>query len=557
MDEITSLKGSPRDHGRMSDHGTFSDAEATKSSPIIEETSLLVDESCIDTAESIIDTHEQKARLIDYELERQGMGRYQTTIFLLCGFGYLLDLLWAQAFGLIITPMQTEFGFDDTALGHIFTSFPLGLTFGALVWGILVDILGRSVAFNSTVLITAVFGTWLGAMGSYDGVLVLVALTGIGVGGNIPIDTTICLECLPQSRRWLLPALSAFQPLGVVICCGMAYMLVPRYSCQEGLPSCTVSSVDAGDISKCCVKGDNLGWRYLLFLIGIITVVAFVLRSLVFKFEESPKYLVYRGRDQDAVRVLEYIAKYNGRECGLTLDMLEALNGEANVDDMDTPLPGTGMEEQKRSVSQKILAEFGRFKVLFSTFAMARLVVLVWVIYAFDYWGFTIAGAFLPTILSRKGRSLGLTVDETYRSYLFIYVCGIPGVLAGTLIYGQRRLALLASSLLFGACLFIFTVVKDEASYIGISGLEYFFQSMFNAILYGWTPEVFPASVRGSACGLASFWGRSFSIIAPIAGSQMLARSLDGVLYLAGGSVWVCTIAIMLLPREFMGRNTL
>lgn len=77
---------------------------------------------------------------------------------------------------------------------------------------------------------------------------------------------------------------------------------------------------------------------------------------------------------------------------------------------------------------------------------------------------------------------------------------------------------------------------------------------MFNVVLYGWTPDAFPASVRGSACGLASFWGRSFSIIAPIAGSHVLAKSLDGVLYLAGGSVWVCTMAIMLLPQEFMGR---
>ncbi|KIW13000.1 hypothetical protein PV08_08187 [Exophiala spinifera] len=551
MDENTSLKISPRNHGGVSEHGTFTDTDAAKSTSTVPETNILDDESSTADTENATDPLGRKALLIDYELERQGMGRYQTNIFLLCGFGYLLDLLWAQAFGLIITPMQNEFGFDDTALGHIFTSFSLGLTFGALVWGLLVDILGRSVAFNSTVLITAVFGTWLGAMSSYNGVLVLVALTGIGVGGNIPIDTTICLECLPQSRRWLLPALSAFQPLGVVVCSGMAYILVPTYSCQDGLQSCTAGS------TKCCLRKDNLGWRYLLFLIGIITIAAFVLRTVMFKFEESPKYLVYRGRDHDAVRVLEYMAKYNGQECGLTLGMLEALDGEASINNLDTPSSVTGVDKKKPTMLQKIPAELERFKVLFSTFTMARLVVLVWVIYAFDYWGFTIAGAFLPTILARKGRSLGLSVDETYRSYMFIYICGIPGVLAGTLIYGHRRLALLVSSLLFGTCLFIFTLVRDEASYIGISGLEYFFQSMFNAVLYAWTPEAFPASVRGSGCGLASFWGRTFSIIAPIAGSHVLAKSLDGVLYLAAGSVWVCTVAITLLPRMSMGRNNL
>lgn len=41
-------------------------------------------------------------------------------------------------------------------------------------------------------------------------------------------------------------------------------------------------------------------------------------------------------------------------------------------------------------------------------------------------------------------------------------------------------------------------------------------QWTFNAVLYGWTPEAFHASVRGSTCGLALFWGRLSSILAPL-----------------------------------------
>lgn len=37
---------------------------------------------------------------------------------------------------------------------------------------------------------------------------------------------------------------------------------------------------------------------------------------------------------------------------------------------------------------------------------------------------------------------------------------------------------------------------------------EYIMQSFFNAVLYATTPEMFPAYVRGSACGLASTLGR-------------------------------------------------
>merc|ERR1712070_1338365 len=56
---------------------------------------------------------------------------------------------------------------------------------------------------------------------------------------------------------------------------------------------------------------------------------------------------------------------------------------------------------------------------------------------------------------------------------------------------------------------------------------EYFFQSMFNAVLYGWTPEVFPAPIRGTACGVASFWGRLFGIIAPLTAQQLLPSTRD------------------------------
>lgn len=46
--------------------------------------------------------YERKALLVNRELAAQGMGRYQWAVFFLCGFGYLLDLLWAQAFGLVL-----------------------------------------------------------------------------------------------------------------------------------------------------------------------------------------------------------------------------------------------------------------------------------------------------------------------------------------------------------------------------------------------------------------------------------------------------------------------
>lgn len=55
--------------------------------------------------------YEKKCMVVNREIDRMGMGKYQWWIWGLCGFGYLLDLMWAQAFGLILQPLEQEFDF--------------------------------------------------------------------------------------------------------------------------------------------------------------------------------------------------------------------------------------------------------------------------------------------------------------------------------------------------------------------------------------------------------------------------------------------------------------
>lgn len=63
-------------------------------------------------------------------------------IWAICGTGYLLDVMWAQAFGLAIPNLQRELGFSDKQYGNLGSSFSAGITAGAFVWGILVDVIG-------------------------------------------------------------------------------------------------------------------------------------------------------------------------------------------------------------------------------------------------------------------------------------------------------------------------------------------------------------------------------------------------------------------------------
>ena len=138
-----------------------------------------------------------------------------------------------------------------------------------------------------------------------------------------------------------------------------------------------------------------MGWRYLLYTLGGVTLFIFFIRFAVFQFQESPKYLVYRGHDEKAIKVLQNVAKFNGVECGITLEHLQALTTEHDSIASDAgrkPSLGGGRLQLRSTYREKIMLELDRYKILFSTFQMARLTILTWLTYICDFWGFTVAG---------------------------------------------------------------------------------------------------------------------------------------------------------------------
>lgn len=61
-----------------------------------------------------------------------------------------------------------------------------------------------------------------------------------------------------------------------------------------------------------------MGWRYLLFTLGALTLFMWGLRFFVFTLLESPRYLVGLGKDEEAVEVIRKLAERNGTMTALT-----------------------------------------------------------------------------------------------------------------------------------------------------------------------------------------------------------------------------------------------
>ncbi|KAJ9128316.1 hypothetical protein QFC24_000609 [Naganishia onofrii] len=392
---------------------------------------------------------------------------------------------------------------------------------------------------------------------NYNAICAMAALTGFGLGGQIPIDATITLEFLPQNKRYLLALLSLWQPIGVVVACAIAYGFVPKYRCDTSLPSCMITAAGA----PCCSKGDNMGWRYLLITLGAITLTVFFLRFVVFNFRESPKYLLGKGKEQEAIDVLHSIARFNrAPPPTLTVEDFAAIDQETSFtsDPVSTqPLKTT---QHTKAVLKDGLGKLRHLKGLFRTPLMAFTTVIIWIAYMGDFWSFNIAGSYLPIILNNRNVSSGQnTVYDTYKQYLIIYSPGVIGcvlaMLAIQLPILGRKWSLVLSAALQGLSMAMYTQVRSTAGYVGLNALEYIMQSFFNAVLYATTPEMFPAYVRGSACGLASTLGRLSGIVAPFAAQKYIANESAGVLWLATGGIWLAMVALIFLPIETRNRQ--
>lgn len=95
--------------------------------------------------------------------------------------------------------------------------------------------------------------------------------------------------------------------------------------------------------------------------------------------------------------MLQIIAKTNKTTCALTiedfavLDFDEELRSPATNNSGETRLRG-GKSYSYATMKSKLVRELKRTGTLFATKKLARVTILVWVIYAFDYFGFSIAG---------------------------------------------------------------------------------------------------------------------------------------------------------------------
>ncbi|KAK4229095.1 major facilitator superfamily transporter [Podospora fimiseda] len=483
--------------------------------------------------------YEEKAQVLNRAIQEIGMGKYQYLLFIVIGFGWASDNLWPIVTSLILPPIALEFGPTHPPL--LTLSQNLGLLAGAVFWGFGCDIFGRKWAFNLTLAITAVFGLVAAGSPNFGTICTFSTLWSFGVGGNLPVDSAIFLEFLPASHQWLLTVLSIDWAIAQVIGTAIAWPLLGYKTCEE--------TRAVGQ----CEKSDNMGWRWFMITMGGLTMLMFLVRFFVFELHESPKYLMGKGRDEDAVRVVREVAKTNGKECNLTVEDLRRCEPEGYV---------RGKTGAGTAVKRKLeVVKFERVRALFGTRRLALSTGLIMAIWAFIGLGYPLYNAFLPYIQSQKGVDFGDGSTElTYRNSLIIASLGIPGALLGAWLVELPRFGrkgtLGLSTVVTGVFLYASTTAINSDSLLGWNCAFNFTSNIMYAVLYSFTPELFPTPQRGTGNALSATCNRVFGIMAPIVAMFANLKTVAPV-YTSGALFIAAGILVFFLPFESRGKAAL
>jgi len=507
---------------------------------------LAVDEAGVDPRDlynednsGVDPVYQAKAKILNDAFQEIGMGRYQWWLFLITGFGWFADNLYPIVTGLILTAVSNEFNFPSPFLK---LGQSLGLLVGCVFWGVASDVWGRRWCFNFTLLITGVFSVAAGASPNKVALCGMAAAWSVGVGGNLPVDSAVFLEFIPASHQYLLTVLSIWWAVGQLVGSLVAWPLLTDFSCAS-----------AAD----CPRSSNMGWRYFLYSMGGLMLLCWFLR-FIFHLHESPKYLMGRGRDAEAVKIMQAIAEYNRRTCSLTLEKLEfvgklAERGGVNGA-MDTSAKGAILRKLSMMSGEHVRSLFATKKLALST----SLLIAIWALIGL---AFPLYNGFIVYFLATRGTDFGDgSLYITYRNQVILSAVGMPGaLLAGWMVelpYLGRRGTMGISTVITGIFLFAATTARTSNALLAWNSAYTFTSNVMYGVLYAVSPELFPTRDRGTGNAIVAAANRITGVMAPIVALYAnLATSVP--IYVAGAMFIAAGILSFLLPYDPRGKASI
>lgn len=436
-------------------------------------------------------------------LDKVPLGPFHRKLVLVSGIGWMFDSMDVGIISFVVATLAREWALQPDQVAWMLSIGLLGMLAGAATTGTLADRFGRKAMFQATLLIFSVATGLCALAWSYLSLLATRFLVGFGLGGELPIASTLVSEFSPA--RWrgrLLVILESFWAYGWVLAALIAFFVIPQY-----------------------------GWRLAFALGALPAFYVFVLRR---SLPESPRFLLSRGRAAEAEEVIRTVEKASGVEY-------------SRAEERQEP-PAQAPEPAAESALR-------RFLELWSLPYLRRTVMLwvLWFTIVYAYYGiFT----WLPTLLSEGGRDL----TRSFGYVLIITLAQIPGYFSAAYLVDKvgRKWTLAPYLFLTGIGAFFFRNAAAEAEILFWGCFISFFNLGAWGVVYTYTPELYPTRVRGTGAGWAAACGRAAGVLAPLVVGQMLASwgvGYESVFVMFSAVLLLGALNVLLLGEETKGRS--
>ncbi|MGB9907181.1 MAG: MFS transporter [Candidatus Saccharicenans sp.] len=410
-------------------------------------------------------------------------------------FGWMLDSFDVMLYALVLAHLMRDLSMSKPTAGLLGSLTLLASAVGGMIFGVVADRLGRTVALRASILIYSAFTFMCGLSQNVFQLGLFRVFLGLGMGGEWASGAALVSEYFSSEHRGkAMGFMQSFWAVGYALAALVTAVVLPW-----------------------------LGWR-AVFFVGILpALLVFWIRS---KVEEPELWKKTRSPDYS-------------RQVSPPGNSEKSLSG-------GEPVAKNGIEAAKKFKPDKSPSLISG-QLLRITLAVTLMNALT----MFSWWGFNL---WIPGYLSLSQAQGGVGLTTRHMSSLVIFMQ--LGMWLGYLTFGYisdsigRKksyiIYLAAASLL----VFLYSIARAPLLLFFLGPVVAFFGTGYFSGFGALTAELYPTRIRATLQGITYNSGRIVSAVAPLAiGSMAEQQGFQVAFWLVSAAFVLAALSWSLIPE--------
>uniref|UniRef100_A0AAQ4P5X3 Synaptic vesicle glycoprotein 2A n=1 Tax=Gasterosteus aculeatus aculeatus TaxID=481459 RepID=A0AAQ4P5X3_GASAC len=311
---------------------------------------------------------EELAQQYETILQECGHGKFQWTLYFVLGLALMADGVEIFVVGFVLPSAEKDMCLSEPNKSMLGLIVYFGMMVGAFLWGALADRIGRRQSLLISLSINSIFSFFSSFVQGYSTFLFCRLLSGVGIGGSIPIVFSYYSEFLSQEKRGEhLSWLCMFWMIGGIYASAMAWAIIPHYGWSFQMGSAYQFH----------------SWRVFVLVCAFPSVAAIAALSAM---PESPRFYLENGKHDEGWMILKQVHDTNMRAKGhpekvFSVTTIKTVKQMDELTDIGTDTPMWQRYRMKIiSLSQQVSGGD----------LMTFMLMAVWFTMSFSYYGLTV-----------------------------------------------------------------------------------------------------------------------------------------------------------------------